>query len=216
MRQIEYARPVTQRGRRVSGEVLEDAEMNQVLIPVVPKREIDLDQLKREATNPTLRARAAYRMRRLMKSFEEIAEFLDYASVAECKTAVYGIIAATADPKDTDMLRHTIVDQLERSVERSARMAGADYLEDEDGNLFPNYDRLAWHTELRKDLEVLARVSGAQAAAQVQLVTPEDAELDAIVLQMRRAQGLVIEDVSVLELPELEGEIVEDERGQAS
>lgn len=171
------------------------------IAPAVPGGDMDLETFRRNATNATRRAHAAFAMRKRMIPFEEIAEFLGYPSAAHAKAAVVGFLADTVDPKnDTETLRQTLIGTLEDQVRRAAAFASADYFEDENGNRVPNDQRIAWHKELRQDVEVLARISGAQAAAQIQLINPESAELDEIVRRLQRAEGRVADEPDVLVL----------------
>lgn len=176
------------------------AKVSRAPIVAVPKSEVDMEILRREATNPSKKAWAAFAMRKRMIPWNEIADFLDYGGVAQVKAAVNGILAATASPEDTETLRQSIISGLEEQLRRSVAFASADAFEDEDGTLIPNDQRIAWHREVRQDYEMLARISGAQAAAQVQLSTPDAAELGNIVRQIRQARGELPDEADVLEL----------------
>jgi hypothetical protein len=176
-------------------------------IPTLPQGEINMAELARNATNPSKRAYAAYIMRKRSIPYQEIAELLEYPSAEHARGAVAGFIASVeGKPETVEVMRQTLIGTMEDSLRRSITFAGADYFEDADGNRYPNENRLAWHKELRQDVEVLARISGAQAAAQLRLLSPESEELDAIVLEIERAQGRVpveADDVLVLDVIEI-------------
>jgi hypothetical protein len=171
--------------------------------PVLPDADVDLDTLKRQATNPSRRAWAAFAMRKRMIPFTEIAEFLEYETASHAKAAVCAVLQATVTPEDTETLRQTIIAGLEDQLRRSITLASANTFRDADGTEYPNTDRIAWHKEARADYDILARVSGAQAAAQVQLLTPEATELDASVREIERLQGREVVEADVLELEEI-------------
>ena len=103
----------------------------------------------------------------------------------------------------SETLRQTIIAGLEDQLRRSITLASANEFRDKDGNTYPNNDRLAWHREARQDYEVLARVSGAQAAAQVQLINPDSAQMDEVIREIERLQGRGIVEADVLELEEI-------------
>jgi hypothetical protein len=176
-----------------------------VVIPTLPKSDIDFEMLKRQADSPGKRAWAAFAMRKRMIPYDEIAEFLDYEGPQQAAAAVYAVVSATARPEDTETLRQTIIAGLEDQLRRSITMAAADSFVDSEGTLYPNHDRLAWHKEARQDYEVLARVSGAQAAAQIHLVNPELAELDQIVRSIEAAQGRSVVEADVVDVEVIEG-----------
>ena len=179
-------------------------EPERVIIPTLPDDGINLAQLKANADSPGKRAWAAFAMRKRMIPFEEIADFLEYDTPAHARAAVYGIVAATARPEDTETLRLTITAGLEDQLRRSITMASANEFIDGEGTRYPNHDRLAWHAEARRDYEVLARISGAQAAAQIQLLSPEAAELDQIVRAIEAAQGRQIVEADVVDVEVIE------------
>jgi hypothetical protein len=178
-----------------------------VIIPTLPADGINLAQLKANADTPGKRAWAAFAMRKRMIPFEEIAEFLDYDTPGHAASAVYGIVAATAptSPEGMETLRGTIIAGLEDQLRRSITMASANEFVDAEGNRYPNHDRIAWHAEARRDYEILARVSGAQAAAQIQLISPEAAELDQIVRAIEARQGRSIVEADVVDVEVIEG-----------
>lgn len=178
-----------------------------VPVPVLPSgyEVVDLEVLKRQATNPTKRARAAFNMKRIGIPLPEIAEFLEYENPSQCFSAICGIVSAEAhiDPKGIEVMQAALVAAQEANLRRSTMMAAASEFRDAEGKVYPNENRLAWHQEARKDIEVLARISGAQAALQVQLISPEAAELDAVVREIERLQGRSIVEADVLELEEI-------------
>lgn len=183
------------------------AEKKQVVrvgIPTLPKGEFDMETLRRNAVNPSKRAYAAYVMRKRSIPYQEIAELLEYPSAEHARGAVAGFIASVeGKPESVEVMRQTLIGTMEDSLRRSIDFAGADYFEDADGNRYPNESRLAWHKELRQDVEVLARISGAQAAAQIRLLSPESEELDEIVRQLEIASGRSVveaDDVLVLDV----------------
>lgn len=199
--------PITKpvrKGRRRPRDGEKQVEIRKVLVPTLPVADISLETLKANADNPGKRAWAAFSMRKRMIPYSEIAEYLDYESAAHAKAAVCAILAATASPEDTETLRHTIVAGLEDQLRRSITMASANSFVDAEGITYPNLDRLAWHAEARRDYEVLARISGAQAAAQVQ-VTADAQEIDRVVRAIEAAQGRSIIEADVVELGVLEG-----------
>lgn len=179
------------------------AKVVRVPYPVLPDPDVDLETLKRQATNPSRRAWAAFAMRKRMIPFPEIAEFLEYETAAHAKAAVCAVLQATVTPEDTETLRQTLIAGLEDQLRRSITLASANTFRDADGVEYPNTDRLAWHREARADYDILARISGAQAAAQVQLLTPDAVELDAIVREIERLQGVEVVEADVLELEEI-------------
>jgi hypothetical protein len=179
-------------------------------VPTLPQGEIDLGTLQRTALNPSKRAYAAYVMRKRSIPYQEIAELLEYPSAEIARSAVAGFIASVeGKPESVEVMRQTLIGTMEDSLRRSITFASADYFEDADGNRYPNENRLAWHKELRQDVEVLARISGAQAAAQLRLLSPESEELDEIVRRLELAEGRVpveADDVLVLDVIEIEAE----------
>lgn len=190
-----------------------EAEKKRVIrvgIPTVPSSQLDMAELTRNATNPSKRAYAAYIMRKRSIPYQEIADILEYPSAEHARGAVAGFIASVeGKPETVEVMRATLVGTMEDSLRRSIDFASADYFEDSDGNRYPNENRLAWHKELRQDVEVLARISGAQAAAQLRLLSPESEELDNIVRQLELAAGRSVveaEDVLVLDVVEIEDE----------
>jgi hypothetical protein len=180
-----------------------------VPIPTLPQSEIDMPTLIRNSTNPSKRAYAAYIMRKRSIPYQEIADILEYPSAEHARGAVAGFIASVeGKPETVEVMRATLVGTMEDSLRRSIQFASADYFEDADGNRYANENRLAWHKELRQDVEALARISGAQAAATLRLITPESEELDDIVRQLEIAAGRSVteaDDVLVLDV------IVDDE-----
>lgn len=173
-------------------------------IPTLPQGQVDMETLRRNATNPSKRAYAAYVMRKRSVPYQEIAELLEYPSAEHARGAVAGFIASVeGKPETVEVMRQTLIGTMEDSLRRSIEFAGADYFEDADGNRYANENRLAWHKELRQDVEVLARISGAQAAAQLRLLSPESEELDQIVRQLEIAAGRSVaeaEDVLILDV----------------
>jgi hypothetical protein len=149
-------------------------------------------------------------MRKRSIPYQEIAELLEYPSAEHARGAVAGFIASVeGKPETVEVMRQTLIGTMEDSLRRSITFASADYFEDADGNRYPNENRLAWHKELRQDVEVLARISGAQAAAQLRLLSPESEELDEIVRRLELAEGRVpveADDVLVLDVIEIEAE----------
>jgi hypothetical protein len=174
-----------------------------IAVPVLPEADIDFETLKRNATNPSRRAWAAFAMRKRMIPFTEIADFLEYETPAHAKAAVVAVLSATVKPEDTETLRQTIISGLEDQLRRSITLASANEFRDADGTTYPNHDRLAWHKEARQDYEVLARISGAQAAAQIQVINPDAAQMDEVIREIERLQGRGIVEADVLELEEI-------------
>jgi len=182
-------------------------KVRRVPIPVMPAgyEVIDLEVLKKQATNPTKRARAAFNMKKVGIPLPEIAEFLDYETPGQCFSAICGIVAAEAnlDQEGIRVMQATLIAAQEANLRRSIQLASATTFRDAEGNEYPNEHQLAWHQEARKDIEVLARISGAQAAVQVQLLSPEAAELDAIVREIEALQGRAVVEADVLQLEEI-------------
>lgn len=182
-------------------------KVQRVPIPVMPAgyEVIDLDVLKRQATNPTKRARAAFNMKKIGIPLPEIAEFLEYETPGHCFSAICGIVAAEAnlDQEGIRVMQASLIAAQEANLRRSITLASATTFRDAAGNEYPNEQQLAWHQEARKDIEVLARISGAQAAVQVQLLSPEAAELDRIVREIEALQGRAVVEADVLELEEI-------------
>jgi hypothetical protein len=191
--------PITKKARAGRGGRRKEPEVRKVLVPTLPQADVSLETLKANADTPGKRAWAAFAMRKRMIPYSEIAEYLDYESAAHAKGAVCAILAATVSPEDTETLRHTIVAGLEDQLRRSITMASANSFVDAEGTHYPNLDRLAWHAEARRDYEVLARISGAQAAAQVQ-VTADALEIERVVRAIEAAQGREIIEADVVEL----------------
>jgi hypothetical protein len=189
---------------------VEQKKIVRVAIPTLPQSQIDMPTLIRNATNPSKRAYAAYVMRKRSIPPQEIAELLDYPSAEHVRGAIAGFIASVeGKPETVEVMRQILIGTMEDSLRRSIEFASADYFEDADGNRYANESRLAWHKELRQDVEVLARISGAQAAAQLRLISPESEELDNIVRALEQASGRSVaeaEDVLVLDVIEVEDE----------
>lgn len=185
-----------------------------VTIPIVPTGEADLATLINEAKgDATRRTRAAAIMRSRMYSFDEIAQMLGYANGQQARAAVVSHVVSLDKGNELETLRYSLLGALEAQARRSIMLASADSFRDTEGKIYPNHDRLAWHKEARQDLEALARISGAQAASQIHLTTPESAELDEIVRQLEIAAGRVIEEPEVLVLDVID-EAAEDHDGE--
>lgn len=195
--------PVTGERKKGGGRRKPAAEIEKKpWAPALPPDKIDFNVLRQNATNPTRRAWAAFAMRKRMVPWLDIAEFLDFENIGQVKAAVYGVMENTADREETEVLRQTLIAGLEDQLQRSISLASAEYLVDEEGNKHPNEARLAWHKEARQDYEALARISGAQAAAQIQLISPESDELDRIVreIEIIRGHGVIEADVVDVEV----------------
>lgn len=194
--------PTTAKGRAKKIE-------GRIPVPVVPTGDVNISELIVTAqTDPTSRAYAAAVLRSRMYSFEEIAHLLGYANPTTARSAVVGHVLSLDKGNDLETLRYALIGALEANARRSITLAAADAFQDADGNVYQNSERIAWHREARQDLEALARISGAQAAAQVKLLTPESAELDELVRQLELAAGRKLVEPDVMVLDEV---IVEDE-----
>lgn len=170
------------------------------VIPVVPQSEFNVQELIEQATSPSRKARAAAIMKSRMYTYEEVADFLGYDDARAAASAVAGYVASRDPAANLETLRYSLITALESQVRRSLTFASADYFEDDLGNRFPNDQRLAWHKEARQDLEALARISGAQAAAQVHLVGTDSEEFSELMVALQRSRGLIPEEADVLEL----------------
>lgn len=180
--------------------------VERVVIPTLPISDVDLEYLRRRAETPGARAHLVLMMRRKMIPWPEIVEFLEYESESHARAAFYAAVGKLSDPRDAEVQRYTIIEGLEDQLRRSIAMASANEFVDAEGNRYPNLDRLAWHAEARRDYELLARVSGAMAAVQVQ-VTAETKEIEQIVRAIEAAQGREIVEADVIELEEIPPEV---------
>lgn len=180
-------------------------------IAVIPAREIpDEERLPDLDVNlpPHLNRRiiACVNMRLAGAPFYEIAQQLEYASVADAKRDYARAIATTHGPEDWDTLRQLEGARAEALFRRSFEMASADFLIDMEHpeKKLPNYQKLQWHEQASRDLMNHAIITGAKAPTKVE-ITPGEAEYDQLVGSLLEAQGfLEIEEADVVQIFESE------------
>lgn len=188
----------------------DDAPTGKAVIPRLPQpTEVETgDEMRRGISN---RDRAAVNLRLNGASYLDIADQLEFKDAASAKKAVERTLAATHAPEEWDSLRMMASARAERLFERSAAMAGADYLVDTDtGEKIANTERFKWHQQASADLMNWATITGAKAPTKVE-VTPDEERMDQLtqlVLQGLGHQDIL--DAEVIELTEIPDEIEEE------
>lgn len=191
----------------------EDAVKDLVRIAVLPPS----GPLVNTPAVPTLRgisqrARSAVNLKIDGASYADIAATLEYDSVADCRREIERTLAATHPIDDWNTLRATVVARAERQLERSFKMAGADYLVDrETGRPVANVEKLRWHQQAGVDLMNFATITGAKAPTRVE-VTPAEEQMEALVERLLAASGHTeVLEAEVIELDEVPAEEDADE-----
>ncbi len=175
-------------------------------VPKPPKRELALtgDEVKRGISE---RARAAASLKVEGLSYAEIADLMEYETVADAKRAVDSALASLHGPEDLETLRIIAATRAEQQFKRSTQMASATHLELPDGEQVENVDRLRWHQVAQVDLMNWATIVGAKAAAKVE-VTASDEQVDRLVAEyIRRTGGEQVLDAEVIELEVIEAPV---------
>lgn len=158
----------------------------------------------------SLRAKACVNMRLEGASFVEIADFLEYETPEDARRDCERALAATHPAEDWETLRQVATARAEALFKQSFRMAGADFLVDEDGNRVPNAEKRMWHAQAGTDLMNHAIISGAKAPTKLE-VTPGEAQMEKLVDKMLRRGGYTVaEEADALELTVLPREEGDD------
>lgn len=178
-------------------------------IPRLPDEpRVDPDTVKEGDT----RSLAAANMRLRGAPFHEIAEKLGYADASSVRSAVVSALARMNPVEDLETLRQAATLRGEILFRQSLAMASADYLVDDEGNKIANTDKLRWHEQAAKDLNLLTMITGAKAPAKLE-VSSTSQELSQMVHVLVQANGMQQPEADIWAIAEteaIEAEIVED------
>jgi hypothetical protein len=180
-------------------------------IPVLPPLEIDPEAI----TRPDTRAAAVVNLRMVGTPWPDVVKELGYASVQSAQNAYYSALASLHPVENWEVLRQVEGMRAENLLGQAMRMASADYLVDDKGNRIANSDKLRWHDQALKALQVHATITGAKAPARVE-VSASTQELNAMVqVLMQQHQGEIESEASIWDIEDVEdAEIVEDTDGR--
>lgn len=185
-------------------------------IPHLPELRVNPSDLG----TPSNRTAAVVNMRLNLVPWPVIVEELGFADTSSAQAAYVTGLANMHPQSNWETQRAEMALRAENQLQRSLAMANADFLNirGEDGKVrqIPNEDRLRWHDQAKKDLELLVMITGAKAPARLE-VTASTAELNQMVstlLMAHGAQGELEADVFDMDnLPPeediIDGEIVE-------
>lgn len=176
-------------------------------IPQLPPLQVDPDDL----TTPDTRAAAVVNLRMMSTPWPEIVRELGYASVQSAQTAYYSALANLHPAESWDTLVQMEGMRAEMFVNQAMRMMTADYLVDDKGNRIPNTDKIRWHDQGLKALQLHARITGAQAPTRTE-VTVDTRELNQMVqVLMQHEQGEITREASIWDVEDVEdAEVVGD------
>lgn len=177
-------------------------------IPVLPKSEIPIEEIR---GNPTLRSRACVNLRIERVPWPEVVRMLEYESVEKARADFLRQMAGMHQPEEAETMRLLTVANLEQLLRRSMAMAGADYLVDAEdpSRKIPNTERLRWHEQAGRDLNLLATITGVRAPLKVEVTPSEEqyALLTQVILESRGVEQY--HEPDVLELDTLPA-VIED------
>lgn len=162
--------------------------------------------------NADQRAIACANLRLAGTPFHEIATELGYVDAAAARSAYIAALARMNPSEDLETLRQAAALRGEVLFRKSLAMASADYLVDEDGNKIANTDKLRWHEQASKDLNLLTIITGAKAPAKLE-VSSTTQELTQMVHLLVQANGMQEPEADIWEIAETEAidaEIVEE------
>lgn len=179
-------------------------------IPTLPKEpRVDPSEI----TDADTRSLACANMRLAGTPFHEIARELGYESAQQARAAYISALARMNPPEDLETLRQGATLRAETLFRQSLAMASADYLVDSETNeKIANTDRLRWHEQAAKDLNLLTMITGAKAPARLE-VSATTQELSQMVHVLVQANGIQEPEADMWEVAEMEAieaEIVEE------
>lgn len=193
--------------RALEGKAAKPRKPLKERIPQLPPLDVNPDDI----TTPDTRAAAVVNLRMLGTPWPEIVKELGYASAQSAQTAYYSALANLHPKENFEVLQQVEALRAENLLGQAMRMASADYLVDDEGNRIANADKLRWHDQALKALQLHARITGAQAPARVE-VTADTAELNAMVqVLMQQHQGELPREASIWDIEDVEdAEVVDD------
>ncbi|QIG59026.1 helix-turn-helix DNA binding domain protein [Microbacterium phage Fransoyer] len=164
-------------------------------------------------TTADQRAIACANMRLAGAPFHEIAKELGYADASSAKSAYISALASMNPVEDLETLRQSAALRAEILFRQSLGMASADYLVDEEGNRLPNTEKLRWHEQASKDLNLLTVITGAKAPARVEVnaSTQEMSQMVHLLVQANGMQDAEADVWQVSEMEAIEADIVEED-----
>jgi hypothetical protein len=175
-------------------------------IPQLPPLAVNPDDI----STPDTRAAAVVNLRMLGTPWPDVVKELGYASVQSAQTAYYSALAGLHPKENFEVLQQVEALRAENLLGQAMRMASADFLVDDKGNRIANTDKLRWHDQALKALQLHARITGAQAPARME-VTADTAELNAMVqVLMQQHAGEITQEASIWDVEDVEdAEVVE-------
>lgn len=207
----EFDKPLSKAERkRAAGKKPKPKKPLRERIPVPPPLE------PMELTNPGKRGAAAVALKLNGASFHEIAQELGYADAKSAEVAYVSALATMHPMSSWETLRQEAALRAEMLLRRSLAMSQADYLVDRDNPdvKLPNPDRLRWHEQAGKDLNLLVNITGAKAPARLE-VSASTQELNQMVNALLVAQGgdpeIEADVFDIGEIEAIEADIVEEE-----
>lgn len=204
------------------GKVLSKAQQREAAgLPHVPKKPLK-ERIPRLPDQPRVdpatvgdadqRAVACANLRLAGAPFHEIANQLGYVDAAAARSAYIAALARMNPAEDLETLRQAATLRGEILLRQSLAMASADYLVDEEGNKIANTDKLRWHEQAAKDLNLLTMITGAKAPAKLE-VSSTTQELSQMVHLLVQANGMQDAEADIWDIAETEAidaEIVEE------
>lgn len=163
-------------------------------------------------TNADQRAIACANMRLAGTPFHEIANELGYVDAAAARAAYISALARMNPAEDLETLRQGATLRAEVLFRQSLAMASADYLVDEEGNKIANADKLRWHEQAAKDLNLLTMITGAKAPAKLEVssTTQELSQMVHVLVQANGMQPAEADIWAIAETEAIDAEIVEE------
>lgn len=158
------------------------------------------------------RAIACANLRLAGTPFHEIAKELGYADAATARGAYISALARMNPSEDLETLRQAATLRGEILFRQSLAMASADYLVDEDGNKMANTEKLRWHEQAAKDLNLLTMITGAKAPAKLEVssTTQELSQMVHVLVQANGSQQPEADIWEIAEMEAIEAEITEE------
>lgn len=195
---VDFDKPLTRAEERAEKGVTPKPHVPK--IPVLPPLEVSAEDIK----SPSQRSIACANMRFAGTPWPTIVKELGYASVADARAAYVAALANAFPPETMEVARQEAVLRAEHALQRSTRMASADYLViPETGERVPNTEKRLWHDQANKDLALLVAINGAKAPTRVE-VNATTQELNQMVEAIIVAQGGNLDtEADVFEITEL-------------
>lgn len=165
------------------------------LVPVLPKVTTDPEVLKK----PDQRSAACVNLRLAGAGFQAIADELGYASAQSAQDAYVAALANMYPMSSWETLRQEAALRAEARLRQSLAMANADYFVDANNpkKVIPNTDKLRWHEQSGKDLQLHVMITGARAPQRIEM-SADTQELNALLQTLLSAQS---------EQPEIEASV---------